>query len=106
MLMFPNAAQLGSTFPVDHHAAAVLPIAVANEFPWIAPAKKFSVYICQKFTSFLVNHIVQHKADAAVNNNEFCVVPPDLDQLTNKLSILMVGDNPNIKCTTCHKNLA
>jgi hypothetical protein len=102
--MSPNAAQLGSTFLVDHHAPAVLPIAIANGFSWIAPAKKFSVYICQK--PLLVNQIVQHKANAAVNNNDLCMVPPDLDQLTNKSSILMGGDNPNLKCTAHHKNLA
>jgi len=30
--------------------------------------------------SFRVNQIVQHKADAAVNNKELCKLSPNLDQ--------------------------
>ena len=41
-----------------------------------------------KTTSFLVIQTAQHKADAAVNNNELCLLPPVLDHLLNKSSML------------------
>ena len=49
--------------------------------------KVFGLHL-SKTTSFLVIQIVQHKADAAVNNNKLCMLPPALDQLTNKSSML------------------
>ena len=67
--------------------------------------KVFGLHL-SKTTLFLVIQIVQHKADAAVNNNKLCMLPPALDQLTNKSSMLWGGDIPNIKCTTRHRNLA
>ena len=49
-----DAALLGSAGLVDHHTAAILPIAGATEFPWKEAAKEILVYIYQKTTSFLV----------------------------------------------------
>jgi hypothetical protein len=67
--------------------------------------KVFDLHL-SKATSFLVIQIIQHKADAAINNKELCKLSPILDQLTNKSSMLRGGDIPNIKCTARHKNLA
>ena len=52
-----DAALLGSAGLVDHHTAAILPIAGANEFPWKEAAKEILVYICQKPPRFSLSKL-------------------------------------------------
>jgi hypothetical protein len=47
----------GSTDPLDHHTAAILPIAEASAFPWTEPAKRILVYICQKLPYFWLSKL-------------------------------------------------
>jgi len=59
-----------------------------------------------KTISFHVIQIVQHNIVAAVNNRELRLLPPVLDQLSNKSSMRRGGAIPNSKCTVRHRNLA
>ena len=52
-----DVALLESAGPVDHHTAAILPIAGANEFPWKEAAKEILVYICQKPPRFSLSKL-------------------------------------------------
>jgi hypothetical protein len=57
--------------------------------------KDFGLHL-SKTTSFLDNQTAQHKAVAAVNNNKFCLFPPNLDQLLKRSSIPRGGETQTI----------